>query len=129
MRIIGTAILLAAGILVSQAANAQSRDGYGGYGQRYGGYDRPGYWNNGANGVCSGQRAHSLEAKLRHEYSENEIDGRTAERINRQIDKLERKQNHECREGDWNSVRNISFKYDQIEQWIDRLAHGGWRGD
>jgi hypothetical protein len=130
MRKIGLAVLLASGLLVSPDANAQSWGGYSGYGQGYGAYDRlGGYWNNGAGDVCSGQRARSLEAKLRHEYNEGEIDGYAAERLSRQIDRLERKRYHECREGDWNAIRNISFQYNRIDQWIDQRAHGRWRGD
>jgi hypothetical protein len=130
MRKIATAVLLTAGLLVSPAANAQSWGGHSGYGQRYGGYDRRGgYWNNRARDVCSGQRARSLKAKLRHEYREGEIDGYTAERLNRQIDRLQRKQYHECREGDWRAIRNISFQYNRIDRWIDQRAHGRWRGD
>ena len=129
MRKLGTAILLAAGVMVSTAANAQSWGVYVGNSPGYYGYNRQGDWDDGVNAVCSGQQARALEARLRHEYDENEISGWDAARINRQIDRLERKQVHECREGDWRALRNISYQYSQIGQWIDQQAHGRWRGD
>jgi hypothetical protein len=132
MRKLGTAILLAAGALLSTAANAQSWGVYiGNTPDYYGhdGYGRQGVWDDDVNATCSGQRARALEWRLRHEYEENEISGWDADRINRQIDRLERKQDHECQEGDWGAVRNISYQYRQIDQWIDQMAHGRWRGD
>ena len=128
MRKLGTAILLGAGLLASTAASAQSWGAYVGNSRGYYGYDRRGDndWNNGARGVCSGQRPRSLEAKLRHEFREGEISRWDAMRINRQIDRLEQRQDRECSEGDWRAIQRISFQYDQIEQWIDQEAHGGW---
>ena len=130
MRKLGTAILLSAGLLVSPAAHAQSWGGYVGKAPTYYGYDRQGgAWDRGSRGVCSGWRAHSLEAKLRHEYRENQIDRWDAMRIQRQIDRLEQRQYRECQEGDWRAVQRISFQYDQIDRWIDQQAHGRWGGD
>jgi hypothetical protein len=118
--------------LVSPAAHAQSWGVYVGNGRGYNGYDgydRRGDWRRGGSSVCSGQRAHSLEAKLRHEYRENEIDRWDAMRIQRQIDRLEQRQYRECQEGDWQAVQRISFQYDQIDRWIDQQAHGDWGDD
>ncbi|HSQ95232.1 MAG TPA: hypothetical protein VLM18_03915 [Croceibacterium sp.] len=129
MRKIGTAILLGAGLLVSPAAHAQSWGVYAGNARGYDGYDQHGDWQRGGAGVCSSERAHSLEAKLRHEYRENEIDRWDAMRIQRKIDGLERKQYRECREGDWRAVQRISFQFDQIDRWIEQQAHGEWGGD
>ncbi len=132
---IAAAALLAAGIMVSPAAHAQSwgvyvgnAPGYYGYGNGYGyGYRyRPG-WDNGINAVCSGQRAYALENRLRHEFQEGEIEGWQASRIQRSIDRLERKQREECREGDWRAIQSISYQYNQIGRWIDQQAHGRWR--
>ncbi|HEY7805826.1 MAG TPA: histidine kinase [Croceibacterium sp.] len=132
MRKIATAVLLAAGMMAAPAAHAQSwgvyvgnSPGYNGNGYGYGnGYQRG--WDNGVNAVCSGQRAYRLEARLRQEYREGEIDGRDGARIQRSIDRLENKQRHECCEGDWGAIRNISYQYDQLDQWIDQEAHGRW---
>lgn len=125
MQKIAAAALLAAGLMVSPAAHAQSWGVYVGNGHSGFGYQRG--WDNGINSVCSGQRGYSLEARLRQEYREGEIDGRDADRIQRRIDKLEDKQRHECREGDWRAIQKIAGQYDQIGQWIDQEAHGRWR--
>lgn len=136
MHKLGTTIVLLAGFMVSPSANAQSWGVYIGNGPRN--YQGPGYyqsdrrfgWNDGRiNAVCSGQRAQMLEDRLRHEDDEGEIDDDDLDRIHGAIDRLEDKQDHECREGDWRGVRNISYQYDQIGAWIDREAHGRWRGD
>jgi len=130
MRKIATAVLLVAGMMVAPAAHAQSWGVYVGnapgyYGNGYGnGYQRG--WD-GVNAVCSGQRAYRLEARLRQEYQEGEIDWRDGARIQRSIDRLEDKQRHECREGDMRAIQNISYQYDRIGQWIDQEAHGRWR--
>ncbi|MGZ3172069.1 MAG: histidine kinase [Croceibacterium sp.] len=128
MRKIATAILLGAGLMAAPAAHAQSWGVYVGNAPGYDRYGR-GDWQRGDGGVCSGQRAHALEAKLRHEYRENEISDWEATRMQRQIDRLEQKQYRECREGDWRAVQRISFQFDQIDRWIEQRAHGGWDGD
>lgn len=131
MRKITTAILLGASLLAAPAAHAQSWGVYVGNARGYDGYGRDGWqddWRRGDGGVCSGRRAHELEAKLRHEYREHEISGWDAARMQRQIDRLEQKQYRECREGDWRAVQRISFQFDQIDRWIEQRAHGGWGG-
>ena len=125
-----TMLVLLAGTaaVMGSAAQAQSwgvyvgtGPGYGPYRQGWGGDDRM------MRSVCSGERAYRLEDRLRHEENEDEIDPRTARRIHGAIDRLEDRQRHECAEGDWRSVRDISVRYDQIGQWIDGEAHG-YRG-
>lgn len=125
-------VLAGTAAVTGTAAQAQSWGVYVGNGPAYGGY-RQG-WGGGWGGddrmmrsVCSGERAYRLEDRLRHEEAEDEIDPRTAGRIHAAIDRLEDRQRHECAEGDWRSVRDISFRYDQIGQWIDGEAHG-YRG-
>lgn len=99
-------------------AHADSLDIRLGLGNDYG------YRDGRIDAVCSGRRADQLERRLGHEEREGEIDGYTAGRIHDQIDRLEDKQRHECREGDWGAVRGIAARYDRIDQWIDREAHG-----
>lgn len=94
--------------------------GYNGYGYgRYGGYGMDGRVQT----VCSGQRAHALEGRLRHEEREGEIDPYAAARIHQAIDRLEGQQRQECAERDWRSIAGISSRYDRIEQWIETSAH------
>lgn len=122
--------LIAAGLFTGQAAQAQSWGIYVGSDDRhYPAYDP--YRDDGMiRSICSGQRAYSLENKLRHEEYEDEIDPGDARRIHSEIDRLEDKQRHECDEGDWRAVRGLAYRYDRIGQWIDAEAHGydrrGW---
>lgn len=74
--------------------------------------------------VCSGRRAAELEGRLGQEEHEGDIDGYTADRIHAEIDRVEDKQRHECREGDWGGVRSVASRYDRIDEWISREAHG-----
>ena len=126
--------IVLAGTLMSigQTAQAQSWGVYIGNG---GGYGQPRqYWGGDdrlVRSVCSGQRAYALESRLRHEEVEDEIDPDDARRIHFAIDRLEAKQQHECEEGDWRAIREISYRYDRIGQWINEEAHGedarrGW---
>ena len=79
--------------------------------------------------VCSGQRAHQLEGRLRHEVEEGDIDPGTSERMHFAIDDLERRQQHECYENDWRSVWRIADRYDRIEGWMNNEAgRSHWRG-
>lgn len=112
------AVVLAGPLMtISYAAQAQS---WGIYGGGEGGLVRS---------VCSGQRAHSLENRLRHEQDEGEISNRVADRIHFAIDRLEARQRHECDEGDWRAIRDIAYRYDRIGDWIRNEAHGGYRRD
>lgn len=119
------AIALAASALAAPAAQAQSF----GLSIRTGpawGWQRPAYrpvdWR--ADQVCSGERARRLEARLDHEYREREIDPYQADRIHEAIDGLERRQAEECREGDLRAIHDIAGRYDRIDGWIQRSAHG-----
>lgn len=136
MRKMVSAVLLGASLLVAGAANAQSYGGYGGYGsyngygRGYNGYERGDDWRQrdfGGGGVfravCSGARAQGLEARLRHEVAEGEINRYAAFRIHNVIDRLEDRQRQECAEGDRRSILEIAQRYDGIGQWIDREAH------
>lgn len=118
-------VLAGTAAVMGSAAQAQSWGVYVGNGPAYGPY-RHGWVGGDAmmRSVCSGERAYRLEDRLRHEENEDEIDPRTASRIHGAIDRLEDRQRRECAEGDWRSVRDISYRYDQIGQWIDGEAHG-----
>jgi len=131
MRRVLPVVLAGVALLSGGAASAQGwwpaydNSGYGyqrGYG---GGYDDRDD-DRIAAAICSGQRAHGLEARLRHERDEGEIDGDTARRIHAMIDRLQDKQRHECAEGDDRAIAAISDRYDRIERWIGAEAHGGW---
>ncbi|MGJ3647875.1 histidine kinase [Sphingomonas sp. GlSt437] len=127
MRKLVSIVALAASGLIAGSANAQSFGIYigndGGYNWQYHDYDDDGV----VRSVCSGARAHALEARLRHEVDENEIDDDDAARIHNVIDRLEGRQRHECAEGDRRSIYEIAQRYNGIGQWIDREAHGDER--
>jgi hypothetical protein len=120
------AVVLAGSLMaIGQAAQAQSWGVYIGNGGGYG--QTRHYWGDDdrlVRSVCSGQRANSLEDRLRHEEEEDEIDPDVARRIHWEIDRLEGKQRHECEEGDWRAIREISYRFNRIGQWIDAEAHG-----
>jgi len=99
-------LALAASALVATGAQAQSWGGW-----RYGDRDGGGW---AARSVCSGERARNLEARLRHEQRECEIDPGTAERIHDAIDRLEDRSRDECAEGDGRSIWSIAQRYDRI---------------
>ncbi len=135
MRTIIAAAALVASLASAGAAGAQNwnypaqdrgRERSDGFGSEYRGENGGGYGGGYARQICSGQRAFALEAKLQREWREGEIDPRAARRIKDQIDRLEDKQRDECREGDWRELREISVRYDRIEQWIEREAHSDW---
>ena len=126
MRKIVSIVVLGASALAASAANAQS---FGVYVGNDRGYARYHDWDDSGvvRSVCSGARAHGLEAKLRHEIDEGEIDRDDAYRIHNVIDRLEDRQRQECAEGDRRSIYEIAQRYNGIGQWIDREAHGGYR--
>ncbi|WP_296616046.1 histidine kinase [Sphingomonas sp.] len=127
MRRVWNVVLLGTSLIASGSANAQSWGVYVGTGGGYPGYQR-GYDDEDglARFICSGQRAHMLEDRLRHEVAEDEIDGDDADRIHAAIDRLEDRQRHECREGDRRAIGDIAYRYDRIARWIDGEAHRGW---
>ena len=119
-------IALAASALVAPAAQAQSFGITIGAGPSWE-WREPAYrpapdWL--AQQVCSGDRARQLEARLDHEYREREIDPYQADRMHEAIDGVARRQAQECREGDLGSIHEIAGRYDRIQGWIERSAHG-----
>lgn len=139
MKTIRIAAIMAAALTIGgTAAQTAQAQAWGGYNQGYGGQGYGGgYYGGGGDWqcrrmafICSGQRAHGLEARLRHEVDEGDIDPRQAGRIHDAIDDLEGRQRNECGEGDWRSVNRIAMRYDRIEGWINASAHqgGGWGG-
>lgn len=109
---------------VPSAASAQSWGGWNDRGYGWGGYDQ-------VRDVCSGDRAHRLEARLNHEVRDGDVDPGQADRIHAAIDRLEDQQGRECRERDFGSIRAIAYRYDRIEQWIGNTAqrdryYRGW---
>ncbi|KPF54766.1 hypothetical protein IP65_08815 [Novosphingobium sp. AAP1] len=143
MKTIRIAAIMAAALTIGgTAAQTAQAQAWGGYNQGYGGQGYGGGYGRGYYGgdgdrqggrmafICSGQRAHGLEARLRHEVDEGDIDPRQAGRIHDAIDDLEGRQRNECGEGDWRSVNRIAMRYDRIEGWINASAHqgGGWGG-
>ena len=127
MRKIWGIMAVGASLIAAGPATAQSWGIYVGTGGDHPRYDR-GYRDDDrlARVICSGQRAHMLEDRLRHEVDENEIDDDDADRIHAAIDRLEDRQHHECSEGDRGAIVAIARRYDRIGQWIDSEAHRGW---
>ncbi len=118
------AAALALGSAVTITSTASAHDGWG-YAQPWGG----GGWRGDRGdfgGTCSGQRGYGLERQLRWKTSRGLIDYRTAQRIQRDIDRLQWKEQHECREGDWRAVGKINRDYDRIDHWIDEAAGRSW---
>jgi hypothetical protein len=133
-KVLGAA-LLGVALLAAGTAQAQSWgdpghrwNGWGGHDGYRGGYGGNGYRGFGGGQVCSGQRGQALQGKLRHEWNEGELDPRTAQRIERELYKLQYKAREECAERDWGAVQGIAQRYDRIESWMEREAHGrnGW---
>jgi hypothetical protein len=77
--------------------------------------------------TCSGERGYNLEVRLQREVREGDIDRGSARRIQREIDRLQNKERHECREGDFREVRDISNGYIRLRAWIDRESGDGYR--
>ena len=129
-KVLATALALGSAVVMSGSASAHDGrwNGNGwGYDQHWGG----GGWqggNGGFGGACSGQRAFGLERELRFKTSRGLIDFRTARRIQRDIYRLQWREQHECAEGDWRAVGRINRDYVRIDRWIDREARRN-RGD
>lgn len=118
------ALMMAASALVSTSAQAQSWGVWFGAQPSYGYAPRGDDWV--VRSVCSGERAHRLEGRLRHEQNEGEIDPDTAERMHDAIDRLEDRSRNECEEGDRRAIYGISQRFDRIQGWMEHEAHGGW---
>lgn len=125
MRKLVYGLLIGSGLLAASAASAQRWDPY--YGDRSDGYSSGGFGYGGGD-VCSGRRAHMLERWLDRKVETGSIDDRRADRIHSAIDATEDRARHECREGDWRAVANISNRYDRIAGWIRAEGNDGWRG-
>lgn len=119
-------LVLAVGALASaSAAQAQTWSFQFGSRPAYG-YAPRGEGERIMRSVCSGDRARGLEGRLRHEQAEGEIDEDTADRMHEAIDRLEDRSRDECDEGDRRAIWGISQRFDRIQAWMDREAHGGW---
>ena len=116
-------LLIGSGLLAASAASAQRWDPY--YGGRSDIYSPGGFGYGGD--VCSGQRAHRLERWLENKVRSGGIDDRRADRIHSAIDANEDRARHECREGDWRAVAEISNRYDRIAGWISAESGDRWR--
>ena len=104
---------LAAGTASVSPAMAQEwrGQGYNEYGHGY---------RNGAGQVCSGDRAHRLEAQIRQEEREGDIDRGIARYLHRTVDQAESQQGRACRYGDGYQIRDLAQRFD----WIGRqLCH------
>lgn len=127
-KVLAGVLALGSAATISGTANAHDwrGDGWGnsgwGYNQTWGG----GGWRGDFGGTCSGQRGYGLERQLRWKTSRGLIDYRTAQRIQRDIDRLQWKEQHECAEGDWRAVGRINRDYDRIDRWIDEAAGRRW---
>ena len=124
-------VVLAGGALASASpAQAQGWGVWLGTRPAYGGYVQRGDDDWWARSVCSGQRSHMLEDRLRHEQAEDEIDPDTADHMHDAIDRLEDHARQECGEGDRRGIWNIFQRYNGIERWMENEAHGderrGW---
>lgn len=121
------ALAIGAALAGAGTASAQSWGGGSWGGQGYGGgYGYSDSWRHPGPGnrnlvaaTCSGQRGMQLENRLRYKLSRGRIDFRTARRIDRAIDRLQYREYHECREGDFRAARNIGREYNRIDRWID----------
>lgn len=125
-KILAAALALSSAVAISGTASAHDWRGNGwGYAQPNGGGWRGDRGDFG--GTCSGQRGFGLERQLRFQVERRRIDYRTAQRIQKNIDQLQRREQHECGEGDWRAVGKISRDYDRIGDWIARESGGYWR--
>ncbi|WP_068072099.1 hypothetical protein [Novosphingobium lentum] len=112
-----------------QVRSGWGNPGYQGYAGNYrGGYDRGGYDNDDARDICSGQRAHALEARIGHELDEGDIDRGTARYLHQMVDRTEDQQRYACRSGDRWRLREIDRRYDEIGHRIGHEEREGRRG-
>lgn len=121
---------LAAG-LAAVPAMAQDWHGYddygrGGYGQTW---NRNDDWRGSIGRICSGDRAHQLEAQIRQEQCEGDIDNGTARYLHRMVDQVESQQKRACRYGDSYQLNDIARRYDWIGQQLHREVADGRRWD
>lgn len=128
-KVLTAALALGGALAMSGCANAHDWRGPGyGYAQPHGGG-----WNGAAQSraafndyvvdtTCSGQRGYTLEHHLRFQMNRGLIDGWTGQRIQNAINRLQWRERHECREGDYRAAGRIGREYMRIGQWIDKSA-------
>ena len=117
---------LAAGAAAASPAMAQDWRGPGynnGYGSGYG-------YRDGASRICNGDRAHQLEAQIRLEEREGEIDRGTARYLHHMVDQAESQQKRACRYGDGYQIRDLAQRFDWIGGQLRHEAREGrrWNG-
>ena len=79
------------------------------------------------NNLCSGERAHRIEARIGREFNEGDIDGNTARWLHRQVDRLERDQRDVCRYGNTRDLADLARRYERVEQRLHFEADGSRR--
>jgi hypothetical protein len=134
-RVLAAALALGGAMTISGCANAHDWHGPGhGYAQPHGGGwngagpSRAGFNHHVVETTCSGQRGFTLERNLRVQMNRGLIDGWTGQRIQNAINRLQWRERHECREGDYRAASRIGREYTRIGQWIDKsAAHTAWK--
>ncbi len=127
---------LCAALFIGTAANAHDWHNHSGRYGNGGGYGFQGDHRNGeyrdgylVNATCSGDQGFRIQNRLSREVQNGNLDRRTSRRIQRDIDRLRFREEHECREGDFRAARNIGREYIRIRQWIDQESgryNSGW---
>lgn len=134
-RVLAAALALGGAMTISGCANAHDWHGPGyGYAHPHGsgwngaGPSGAGFNHHVVETTCSGQRGFTLERNLRVQMDRGLIDGWTGQRIQNAINRLQWRERHECREGDYRAASRIGREYMRIDQWIDKTAaHNAWR--
>ncbi|OYU36127.1 hypothetical protein [Novosphingobium sp. PASSN1] len=78
--------------------------------------------------TCSGHRAYWAQSRLQVSLERGQIDPWSARRIQTAIDRLQYREEHECREGDYRAAQVIGREYNRIGDWIAREA-ASYRGN
>lgn len=127
LKAITSGLVLGAALFIVPAASAHDwRDHGGGLGFN-------GDYRDQRNGflvqtTCSGERGNRTQNYLNREIWNGNLDRWTARRIQRDIDRLRYREEHECREGDFRSARNIGQEYIRVREWIDSESNRYNRG-
>ena len=81
-----------------------------------------------ADRLCSGERAHRLEARINHELEEGDIDPGAARWLHQMVDRNEEYQRSACRTGNGWQLRDVARRFDWIEQRtsMEEGGHHGW---
>lgn len=130
-KVLTAALALGGALTISGSASAQDWRGPG-----YGGDWRARAEANRylADTTCSGHRAYWAQSRLQVSLERGQIDRWTAQRIQTAIDRVQYREAHECREGDYRAVQSIGREYNRIGDWIAREAasyrgNSGWGGN